>query len=133
MMTCIPIAIAVDKTLTHFKGASLSRYDKESYIHLWRYIGYLIGIDEDFNPCTSYVDVRKSLPSMMNHYLRPNSRSVEVVQHVLRALSNHKPFSVWSYSKHCAMARAILGEVSRLSNDRCPSLVITLQLIRCSL
>jgi hypothetical protein len=31
----------------------ISPPDQDAFLHLWRYIGYLLGIRDEFNPCTS--------------------------------------------------------------------------------
>jgi len=34
-------------------NVALSEEDQEAWIHTWRFIGYLLGIEDDFNACTS--------------------------------------------------------------------------------
>jgi len=33
------------------RGAPLPRADQAAYLHLWRYIGFLLGVDDEHNPC----------------------------------------------------------------------------------
>lgn len=32
---------------------TLSTSEQDAFIHAWRYIGYLLGMDDNVNPCTS--------------------------------------------------------------------------------
>lgn len=45
--------MAVDYVKNEFGFAELSQHDIAAYIHLWRYIGWLLGIHDDYNPCAS--------------------------------------------------------------------------------
>jgi hypothetical protein len=34
---------------------------QEAYLHLWRYIGWLMGVDDDCNPCARCARVKDGL------------------------------------------------------------------------
>jgi hypothetical protein len=46
-------------------GIRLSDRERDDYTHLWRYIGYLMGISEEHNPCSSYERARATLESIV--------------------------------------------------------------------
>lgn len=64
---------------------SLSLDDKESYIHLWRYVGYLLGVSERYNPCTSVETARASAESICMHIVEPDHDSRRLVHHLLKS------------------------------------------------
>jgi hypothetical protein len=45
-------------------GRPLPASEQADYLHLWRYIGWLMGLDERRNPCNGTV-VRRSLVSFV--------------------------------------------------------------------
>lgn len=57
----------------HMLGIQLSNKDLEAFVHFWRVIGRLIGIQDDFNLCTeSYRATRMRLDLMLNDIYRPH-------------------------------------------------------------
>ena len=87
--------------------------DELAYLHLWRYIGYLIGISELHNPCQSMKQSIANLVSITDHLMIPNERSKEITKHLLLSVSNRSPTN-WSFYTHSEAARILLGE--ELSN-----------------
>lgn len=67
-------------------GLQLHHDDKTAYLHLWRWIGYVIGVDERFNPCTSPSTARAVLESIFVHIVHPGDASKSLVHHVLGTL-----------------------------------------------
>ena len=65
-------------------GKPLNREDQECYIHLWRYIGWLIGVDDKHNPCTSVDRAKATLESIVMHILEPDEDSRAVAFHLLQ-------------------------------------------------
>ena len=98
-------------------GAPITRREEEAYIHLWRYIGYLIGINEDLNPCSSIEKCLGSVESIVCHILVPDGRSGEVARHVLRSIA-YRPLLNWSYLCHSSLLLLFsLGRV-RVSTEQ---------------
>ena len=90
-------------------GASITRQEEDAYIHLWRYIGYLIGVKEEYNPCTSIERCIGTVECIVMHILTPDERSGAVARHVLKSVS-HRPLLNWSYLAHSECARVLLGD-----------------------
>ena len=88
---------------------TLTRADEDAYIHLWRYIGYLIGLHEDLNPCTSKERACGLMESAVLHLLKPDERSGELARHLLHSIADRAPLH-WSYEMHSETARALLGD-----------------------
>lgn len=56
----------------HKLGIQLSNKDFEAFVHFWRVIGHLIGIQDRFNVCTdSYRETRIRLKRMLSDIYRP--------------------------------------------------------------
>jgi len=58
--------------------------DQEAYLHLWRYIGWLLGVSEANNPCCSAMSAKAWLESIIMHILEPDEDSIAVAHHLLR-------------------------------------------------
>ena len=71
-------------------------------------MGYLLGIREENNPCTSIARAGGTLQSMTAYLLQPDDRSREVALHVLRSVAAYD-FTKWSFLRHCQLARFFLG------------------------
>ena len=72
-------------------GEPLTEPDQLAYLHLWRYLGHLLGLRGEWNPCTPPPDVapiayaKAFLESIIVHQLHPNELSIRVAHHMLRA------------------------------------------------
>lgn len=56
----------------HKLGVQVSNKDMEAFVHFWRVIGHVIGIDEKYNLCTdSYRTTRLRLQLMLEDMYRP--------------------------------------------------------------
>lgn len=107
MGTLLSFSINILETISTIKGY-VSRTDEDDYLHLWRYIGYLIGVSDNYNPCVSREIAGGAVESVVIHLLHPDRRSGEVARHVLRSVATRPPFG-WSYTCHCEAARVLLG------------------------
>lgn len=75
---------------------------------MWRYVGYLLGIREENNPCTSIARAGGTQQSMNVYLLQPNDRSREVARHVLKSVAAYH-FTKWNFLRHCQFTRFFLG------------------------
>ena len=68
------------------RGEPLPPAEQEAYLHMWRYIGHLLGVRDGCNPCARDVPYAKAfLESIVVHLLQPDDLSVRVAHHLLRA------------------------------------------------
>lgn len=98
--------------IMRFLGAPIQPEDEYAYLHTWRYIGYLIGISEKNNPCTSInnmllVFTERIIPNIS---LADQSQSASgiLARQVLEAASFRYPLNI-SYKLHSEYSRAFLG------------------------
>jgi hypothetical protein len=72
-------------------GEPLTEPDQLAYLHLWRYLGHLLGLRGEWNPCTPPPGVapiayaKAFFESIIVHQLHPNELSIRVAHHMLRA------------------------------------------------
>ena len=95
-----------------FIGAPhLSTLDQRAYLHLWRYVGHLIGVSAHNDPlrAESPEVARGATESVVLHLtLEPNASSRAVAANVLRAVSGRAP-QRWAAGMHSACARTLIG------------------------
>ena len=109
MATLLSFSINVIATIERIAGRwVLSSYDKHCYLHLWRYIGHLIGVKNKYNMCYSENIARGSIESIVLHLLHPNSNSCVVASKVIGAVSDRPPLK-WSNKCHNQAARMLIG------------------------
>jgi len=85
-------------------GRPLSLEDQESYLHLWRLIGWLMGIEDDTNPCSATVlDARTILESIIMHQLEPTDASRATAQNLLKV--PHPNGAQADYARRVELAR----------------------------
>ena len=74
-------------------------------VALWRYIGWLIGVDSDaLDPCRSTSRAKAMLESVVMHLLEPDEHSVAVAHHLLKAPGARG----WGY--RAVLCRRFLGD-----------------------
>lgn len=95
-----------------FLGAPIQPADEHAYLHTWRYVGYLIGISEENNPCVSIKHIMHAFETRIapNISLADQSQSPSgiLARQVLDAASDRFPLNM-SYKLHSEYARALLG------------------------
>eukprot|EP00466_Bigelowiella_natans_P020598 jgi/Bigna1/73545/fgenesh1_pg.24_\ len=88
------------------KGSQLKEEDQAAYLHVWRYIGFLIGIDDQHNPCNKGMEfARKRLESILMHVLHPDESSAKLVNQVLKATGT----TFMPYEARGLVLRSLLG------------------------
>lgn len=71
--------------LEAIRGHPLADGEQQAYLHLWRYLGHLLGVAEAVNPCAGGVPTAKAaLESIVLHILHPDALSVRISHHLLR-------------------------------------------------
>jgi hypothetical protein len=100
MGTLLSFSINIIETIEKVSG-KLSLDEKNAYIHLWRYIGYIIGCKDEYNPLTDLNIARGRLESISGHILSPTERSKQVVTHVLLSVANRDmAINTWDFQYH---------------------------------
>jgi len=110
-------------------GILLTDEEKEDYTHMWRYIGYLMGITDEYNPCQtlqhsfayfeSYDDPILLQFETSNvfcccriflHLIQPDETSQFMSHHALKSVAERAP-AYWSFETHAAITRVLVGPV----------------------
>ena len=78
-------------------GLSLSPEDMDAFLHFWRGIGYLLGIEDKYNLCNGNTDQMKSLCQfILDKKYKPSiTESPEVSNEMSRAIVNSFRPYIW--------------------------------------
>lgn len=90
-------------------GFRVSREDREAYTHLWRYVGYLMGVDEDTNPCRDVAYSKTTTESLMMHSIAYTRSGQRLATHALRCVADFGSMG-WSLDRHLAVSRSLMGD-----------------------
>ncbi|KAL3899422.1 MAG: hypothetical protein SGPRY_012642 [Prymnesium sp.] len=111
-------------------GVKLPADTQQAYLHLWRYIGWLMGVDDDCNPCRSMDEARAWLQSITMHILEPDELSIRLAHHMLRAPAEYRREREGGNTTSGAMADAGLPQESAMGKRAYNSYVIRAQFTR---
>jgi hypothetical protein len=110
LVTLLSFSINVIDIIEKKIGNQISYSEQLAYLHLWKYIGFLIGIHErNLYIMDSPEAARGALESLVLHLLHPDRSSCEIAQNILNSVAGRPPLC-WSKSFHTALARELLGE-----------------------
>ncbi|KAG6553045.1 hypothetical protein Mapa_005382 [Marchantia paleacea] len=90
-------------------GIRLTREEVNAYLHLWRLIGYYMGILPRNDPLISRENAMAAFESFVNHLVYPNEVSAAMTRSILAAVADKAPMR-WSLDFHSAICRALLGD-----------------------
>jgi hypothetical protein len=91
-------------------GIQISMDDKQSCLHLWRYIGWLIGIQDEFlNYLSSYNSTRIISESIFYHFYLPSQISKHLVHHSIMSLYTYTTMPM-SFKFYLGVSQILLGE-----------------------
>lgn len=91
------------------KGRRLSRAEEEDYLHLWRYLGHLLGVEDRYNPCLSYAHAKATLESIVLHILEPDDDSRRLARSMLAAPSGGDD-SGRAFVTRAELCRSMIGD-----------------------
>jgi hypothetical protein len=81
--TLLGFSLSTLKGMELMRASPLSTRQREAYMHLWRFIGWVMGISDEHNPCSSYARSVLFSQSFALHQLQPNDDSAKVSGHLL--------------------------------------------------
>ncbi|TPX32131.1 hypothetical protein SmJEL517_g04702 [Synchytrium microbalum] len=95
--------------LTYF-GIHLTVKEREAYTHLWRLVGYYMGVDDECNPCNQGFETSTAiLRDYLRLYFRPDDDGSRLSNGVLKAVSERPPSNIpIEYS--AAMSRVLISK-----------------------
>jgi len=111
LVTLLSFSVNVLEVIKKIGALWLSVEEEQDYLHLWRYIGFLIGVDEELLSLhfSSLNAARGALESLVLDLVRPNDRSKYVCNNILLAVSKRPPLNL-SHGVHCQLSRSLLGK-----------------------
>ncbi|KAL3701158.1 hypothetical protein R1sor_019180 [Riccia sorocarpa] len=89
---------------------SISTSEIKAYLHFWRFMGYLLGIDDEYcRKLITEAGATAVADSLLNHLLDPAASSVVTEHNLLEALAFTPPF-FWPTGGHLAVTRRLVGD-----------------------
>jgi len=96
-------------------GIQATDEDLEAFIHFWRVIGYMIGLDDKYNLCTdSWSTTKPRLEAMLSHVFRPSldissasEKFTEMSRALITGLWCFNPFL--SFDAHMFFMKMVAG------------------------
>jgi hypothetical protein len=91
-------------------GIPISMEDKQAFLHVWRYIGWLIGIKDEFlDYLSSYHSTRTISESIFYHFYLPSHTSKHLVHHSIVSFYTHGVPRM-SLKFYLGLSQVLLGE-----------------------
>jgi len=110
LITLLGFSFGVLYCIEERMGIRISIEDKQSYLHLWRYIGWLIGIKDEFlDYMSSYNSTRIISESIFYHYYLPSQISKHFVHHSMMALYTYTSMPM-SFKYYIGISQMLLGK-----------------------
>ncbi|KAJ1615862.1 hypothetical protein T492DRAFT_1110317 [Pavlovales sp. CCMP2436] len=82
---------------------------QEDYLHLWRFIGYLLGVSDEHNACTSMGVARSHLESYLADLIQPGPHGCQLAQSILSLrLPSGQPSG--GLGKRACLCRKFIGD-----------------------
>ena len=106
-MTLLAFSYNVLAGLELIRGGPVPEEEERAYLHLWRWVGRLLGLRDELNPCRAGMPLAKAtLESIVLHLLHPDALSVRVAHHLLRAPRS----SDAAFERSASMTRLLVGD-----------------------
>ncbi|KAL2650485.1 hypothetical protein R1flu_018613 [Riccia fluitans] len=97
-------------TLLRKIGVYMSPSEVIAYLHFWRFMGYLLGIEDEYcNKLITEAAATAIGDSILNHLVDPDDGSVFITHNLLEALAFRPPFFL-PLGVHVAFARLLVGD-----------------------
>ena len=90
-------------------GVPVTRQECEDYTHTWRYMGHLLGVIPEMNPCTSFFNSQALMESIFMHLVKPDETSIRLAHNALQSISG-KPPAFLPFGANAQMSRMMLGD-----------------------
>ena len=91
------------------KGSRVSEEEEGDYLHLWRYLGHLLGVRDEHNPCRSYAAAKATLESIVVHILEPDADSKKLAKAMLAAPSGGDATG-YAFLTRAELCRYMIGD-----------------------
>jgi hypothetical protein len=110
LITLLGFSFGVLHCMEERMGIPISIEDKQSCLHLWRYIGWLIGIQDEFlNYLSSYHSTQIISESIFYHFYLPSSISKHLVHHSIMSWYTYTTIPM-SFKFYLGLSQILLGE-----------------------
>ncbi|KAF9564451.1 hypothetical protein EC968_004503 [Mortierella alpina] len=93
-------------------GVHMTNQEREDYMHLWRYVGYMMGVDDTLGVTHTYRRADACLESMWLHLADPDADSGQLLSTMARNLypPSRRVLGILDrYKLHMALAEQLIG------------------------
>ncbi|KAL2631623.1 hypothetical protein R1flu_016309 [Riccia fluitans] len=107
--TLCEFSIAIISLLRKMK-VYMSPSEVKAYLHFWRFMGYLLGIDDEYcKKLVTEAGATAIADSINNHLVDPDAGSVLTTHNLFEAVAFTPPL-FWPAGVHVAVARLLIGD-----------------------
>ncbi|KAG0235468.1 hypothetical protein BGW42_005254 [Actinomortierella wolfii] len=109
--TLYSFSVAMWKVMQERMGVNMTPEECDDYLHVWRYIGYMMGVDPDFDPANSVERAEAILESIVMHVIDPTQSGGQLCAGLLQSMhgTSSSPLRLDPFKLHMAMAESLLG------------------------
>ncbi|KAI0243993.1 hypothetical protein L0F63_004280 [Massospora cicadina] len=90
-------------------GVKYTTQQRDDYMATFRYIGYLIGVDDPNNQLANFTTALALKQSLDVYLIQPNKESAHMTKVVLQSFQYNPPFFL-SFRHHVQLVRLLMGE-----------------------
>ncbi|KAL3694282.1 hypothetical protein R1sor_007933 [Riccia sorocarpa] len=109
LCTLCEFSIAIISVLKKM-DVHMSTPDIKAYLHFWRFMGYLMGIDDKYcRKLTTEAGATVVADSIHNHLVDPDAASVLTTHNLFEAMAFSPPL-FWPAGVHVAVTRRLVGD-----------------------
>ena len=110
LITLLGFSFAVLYCMEERMGIPISEEDKLACLHFWRYIGWVIGVKDEFlTYFSSYRLARVISESIFYHFYHPSSLSKHLVHHSIMSWYSYTPIPM-SFKFYLGISQILIGE-----------------------
>lgn len=107
--TQLAFSLTVLSGIEMLRGQGLAEGQQAAYVHLWRYVGHLLGIPHEHNACTSLRTARAHFESHLSYLIAPGPIGADVAHSVL-GLRQPSGAPASRFGQRVYVCRAFIGD-----------------------
>ncbi|KAF9917285.1 hypothetical protein BX616_001455 [Lobosporangium transversale] len=117
LATLMSLSVSIWQVMETRMGVHMNQEEKSDLLHLWRYIGHYVGVEDVLNATADPVVADAVSESIAMHLLEPNPEGGKVVDSLFKNMSTtfigprtvSKSYRPSRYRMHMALAEQLLG------------------------
>ncbi|KAF9976858.1 hypothetical protein BGZ73_007657 [Actinomortierella ambigua] len=109
--TLFSFSAVIWRVMSERMDVAMTRQEQEDFLHVWRYIGYMMGVDPVFDPANSVDRANATLDSIVLHVIDPTDSGGQLCAGLLQSMhgTSSSLLRPDPFKLHMAMAESLLG------------------------